>query len=626
MTNLSKKHITAKINEDSDPPISQTQLDMLEKVVDKVFANLNIDVEFTRHFLDRVNDERNRKQITIRELGELFAKEYRRWGNTIKHMPVDTQAVMKDLSSAINIPFVLNKDKKGKELVAKTVMRKKNFKTPNKELPVEGVNKVVTKENTNAGLHNLAQSAIEYLENLRAAHSDNYGMVSSIDNRLGPIRSYLRRNNEKGLVDLLMNDDYLTNWRKENNVSNKTLSTGVVIENISQVKGSEPTPNKRKPNKGGETPHPMRDKLVGEEILNERWKKNIWGGETTDKVSFKVDKLQGKNEKYLVRFDTGIMAYYKTFDEVMSLPELNSFDAAKKADQIMQKTGRIARNGDFEIIKPVREADDESFVRTFVKDRRREGWSVYASRINHGVHGAHRFEFERDGLEFEIIGKDNHWELFRDGPTISGRGEEFDRLDAAFQTATDMNEAMDEPPLDVRTLEVDAIAHHHGVDPDNIEKQLALGIEVELEHTTDPAVAREIALDHLMELPDYYDRLSGIETHTPQSVQAAWENYQIAERIMDPREAILRKALQYLDHKVQSNQERQSLGGLAFDVAREINLKSVNITAKDLSDLYRQWRGNNVVTEGWLEENLYYLDEVIITEPKRKNNANKKAR
>lgn len=41
--------------------------------------------------------------------------------------------------------------------------------------------------------------------------------------------------------------------------------------------------------------------------------------------------------------------------------------------------------------------------------------------------------------------------------------------------------------------------------------QLSKGIKIELEHTPDIAVAREIALDHLNELPDYYTRLDKME-------------------------------------------------------------------------------------------------------------------
>lgn len=123
----------------SNTPITKAQLDALEQAADKVFGRLGIDIEFTKHFLDRVNDNRNRKQITIHELATLFKKEYIKWGRKISDMPVNSQAVMKDLSSELNIPFVLDQDGDEKDLVAKTVMRKKDFKTPNTELPVESV-------------------------------------------------------------------------------------------------------------------------------------------------------------------------------------------------------------------------------------------------------------------------------------------------------------------------------------------------------------------------------------------------------------------------------------------------------------------------------------------------------
>ena len=66
--------------------------------------------------------------------------------------------------------------------------------------------------------------------------------------------------------------------------------------------------------------------------------------------------------------------------------------------------------------------------------------------------------------------------------------------------------------LDVPTPAVSAIAKKHGVSIDQIMSQLKMGIEVELEHTTDRAVAHEIALDHLNELPDYYTRLKEVES------------------------------------------------------------------------------------------------------------------
>jgi hypothetical protein len=121
----------------TDHYITQKQLDSLERAADKVFTKLGIDIEFTRHFLDRVNDDRNGNPITIRELGQILAKEYKKWGRRISAMDIDAEAVMKDLSSELNIPFVLNKSGKGKALVAKTVMRKKQFHSPDPILTVE---------------------------------------------------------------------------------------------------------------------------------------------------------------------------------------------------------------------------------------------------------------------------------------------------------------------------------------------------------------------------------------------------------------------------------------------------------------------------------------------------------
>jgi hypothetical protein len=45
------------------------------------------------------------------------------------------------------------------------------------------------------------------------------------------------------------------------------------------------------------------------------------------------------------------------------------------------------------------------------------------------------------------------------------------------------------------------------VNPD----ELAMGIELEQEHTGDEAVAKKIAMDHLAEIPDYYTRLKAME-------------------------------------------------------------------------------------------------------------------
>ena len=112
--------------------ITKSDLDQVEKYADKLFAAVGIDVEFTRHFLDRVNDERNKKPISTAELIGLFKKTYKKHGKKIPTLGAEAEAVIKDMRTDINMPFVINIDRDGMlDLVAKTVMRKKNFKTIN---------------------------------------------------------------------------------------------------------------------------------------------------------------------------------------------------------------------------------------------------------------------------------------------------------------------------------------------------------------------------------------------------------------------------------------------------------------------------------------------------------------
>ena len=124
-----------------DDSLSRTDLDNLEVFADKVFGKVGIDVNFTRHFLDRVNDERNIKQITKGELTRLFKQEAKRWAKPIARLGPDAEGTMKDLQTQINLPFVLVWDHNNQELdlIAKTVMRKKDFKTHNTEFPVESI-------------------------------------------------------------------------------------------------------------------------------------------------------------------------------------------------------------------------------------------------------------------------------------------------------------------------------------------------------------------------------------------------------------------------------------------------------------------------------------------------------
>lgn len=116
--------------------VTQSELDQVERFADALWGKLGVDVEFTRHFMDRVNDERNGKPISSAELVRLFKKEYERNGKQIAQLD-GAEGVMKDLLTTVNLPFVIKDTRDGKELVAKTVMRKDQFKTPDPQYIVK---------------------------------------------------------------------------------------------------------------------------------------------------------------------------------------------------------------------------------------------------------------------------------------------------------------------------------------------------------------------------------------------------------------------------------------------------------------------------------------------------------
>ena len=121
------------ISEDVD----QKQLNDLEKFGDRLLKKFNIDIEFTRHFADRMNDTRNSPAIKVTELQRLFKKIAKNKGKGIKQHG-DAEAVLKDMQSDLNLPVVVNYKDGEFEMVNKTIMRKKGFKTTSPVVQYEG--------------------------------------------------------------------------------------------------------------------------------------------------------------------------------------------------------------------------------------------------------------------------------------------------------------------------------------------------------------------------------------------------------------------------------------------------------------------------------------------------------
>ena len=134
--------------------------------------------------------------------------------------------------------------------------------------------------------------------------------------------------------------------------------------------------------------------------------------------------------------------------------------------------------------------------------------------------------------------------------------------------------------LNKPTLSVGELAEKHGVDRMQIAKQLDKGIKVELEHTNDKSVAREIALDHLAEDPKYYDKLASVELEEDQLAETAEENQIVnvvsniaAAQIAKVMKVKQNKLLRILDSEMFSPKDKLELFGVKV---KDLNVPNVN--------------------------------------------------
>lgn len=116
--------------------ITMRQMKSFEKVVVDLFAKFKIDFTFTKHFGERMSDARNNPCISLQDLADFVKKIYAdiKKGKNSLAQHKDVEVVLKDIQQSLNIPVALSYDRRKDELhvAMKTIMRKKNFTTPNK--------------------------------------------------------------------------------------------------------------------------------------------------------------------------------------------------------------------------------------------------------------------------------------------------------------------------------------------------------------------------------------------------------------------------------------------------------------------------------------------------------------
>ena len=112
--------------------ISQDDVEFVDDMADRKLAPIDVDLS-GNHFFDRLNDPRNSPDISIDELEEFFDKLADEKEAFIGFLKKYKDVVVKDTESNLNIPFM----KRANKAIAKTIMRKRDFKTPNVVLPLD---------------------------------------------------------------------------------------------------------------------------------------------------------------------------------------------------------------------------------------------------------------------------------------------------------------------------------------------------------------------------------------------------------------------------------------------------------------------------------------------------------
>jgi len=116
--------------------MSASDVDAVEDFADKKLDPVDVDLT-SDHFFDRLNDPRNKKEISGAELIGFFKRLSKRKKEFIEFLKQYKELVVTDDRTNINIPFM----KLANKAIAKTVMRKPDFQTSSPSLTLEKVTK-----------------------------------------------------------------------------------------------------------------------------------------------------------------------------------------------------------------------------------------------------------------------------------------------------------------------------------------------------------------------------------------------------------------------------------------------------------------------------------------------------
>jgi uncharacterized protein YukJ len=114
-------------------PLTQKDIDSVKNALIGIYKSRGFDLVFSRHFVERVNDHRNGKQITVGELITILNASIKMHGKAMMMMPHEAEGVIKDANSKINLMIAIEHNARTGlcELRTKSCIRKANFRPNN---------------------------------------------------------------------------------------------------------------------------------------------------------------------------------------------------------------------------------------------------------------------------------------------------------------------------------------------------------------------------------------------------------------------------------------------------------------------------------------------------------------
>jgi len=153
---------------------------------------------------------------------------------------------------------------------------------------------------------------------------------------------------------------------------------------------------------------------------------------------------------------------------------------------------------------------------------------------------------------------------------------------------------------------VDQIAKKHRVNVSDIQKQLEVGQPIENEHTKNQELAKDIALQHLDEFPDYYTRLKKMEASAKKE----------HKKFKDVKESIEEKRFCPLCDKKETRSEcsygekawdKVSIKDEEYSMARS-ELENIVKSANKLKNIVGKGEGN---LEAWVQSKITKASDYI---------------